>query len=192
MDDKVKVNVQIGENGTPVYGIRLGDEMSPEQATDAFAQACVQTGELQDFLGRGEPRRRRLSDDEKWRLAAHDPVCLGIIELMTGRNTWRGTPEELYQAIKSLAMLHEAKFDGEFPANSAAMWDRWMYCSDVLLLLCGISDCFRVSKENPPTERLTVTNVAEIKLENMNADERAWTAEFFAKVDEYRGGRNRT
>ena len=53
--------------------------------------------------------------------ADHDPICIGISELMAGRDTWRGKPEKLYHTIKPLALRHEERFEGKFPATSAVM-----------------------------------------------------------------------
>jgi hypothetical protein len=53
--------------------------------------------------------------------ARHDPICLGISELMSERETWRGPPEKLHSAIKHLAERHVERFERKFPANAAVM-----------------------------------------------------------------------
>ena len=53
--------------------------------------------------------------------AEHDPICIGISELMARRDTWRGKPDELYHVIKPLALRREERFEGKFPATSAVM-----------------------------------------------------------------------
>jgi hypothetical protein len=53
--------------------------------------------------------------------AEHDPICIGISELMARQDTWRGKPEKLYYTIKPLALRHQERFEGKFPATSAVM-----------------------------------------------------------------------
>jgi hypothetical protein len=53
--------------------------------------------------------------------AEHDPICIGISEMMSSREEWEGKPEELYHIISPLALRHEERFEGKFPATSAVM-----------------------------------------------------------------------
>ena len=53
--------------------------------------------------------------------AEHDPICIGICEMMSSLGKWRGKPEELYHVIRPLALRHEERFEGKFPATSAVM-----------------------------------------------------------------------
>jgi hypothetical protein len=53
--------------------------------------------------------------------AEHDPICIGISEMMSTLQEWRGKPEELYHIIRPLALRHEERFEGKFPATSAVM-----------------------------------------------------------------------
>jgi hypothetical protein len=53
--------------------------------------------------------------------AGHDPICIGISEMMSMREEWRGKPEQLYHIIRPLALRHEERFEGKFPATSAVM-----------------------------------------------------------------------
>src|SRR5260370_39409657 len=41
--------------------------------------------------------------------------------MMSSREEWKGKPEELYHIINPLALRHEERFEGKFPATSAVM-----------------------------------------------------------------------
>jgi hypothetical protein len=48
-------------------------------------------------------------------------MSFGISEMMSTLQEWRGKPEELYHIIRPLALRHEERFKGKFPATSAVM-----------------------------------------------------------------------
>src|SRR6516164_8358096 len=56
----------------------------------------------------------------RW-VADHNPICVGIRDMISVQGSWQGYPEQLYQAIKPYAERVAHQLDGRFPANSATM-----------------------------------------------------------------------
>jgi hypothetical protein len=71
--------------------------------------------------------------------AEHDPICIGISEMMSRREEWRGKPEKLYRIIRALALQHQERFEGKFPATSAVMGKELPRSIGALRKVYGIS-----------------------------------------------------
>jgi hypothetical protein len=56
----------------------------------------------------------------RW-VADHNPICVGIRDMISVRGNWEGYPEQLYQEIKPYADRVAHQLDGRFPASSATM-----------------------------------------------------------------------
>jgi hypothetical protein len=67
-----------------------------------------------------EAFRRNQDYAIRW-VADHNPICVGIRDMILARGSWEGYPEQLYRAIQPYAKRIADQLDGKFPASSATM-----------------------------------------------------------------------